>query len=621
MSYSLKSDSVILFDSSSSLDELKKFVQKDKPTVITFDYESHILLSQNNISHEISDSYINENDLQTIQKQSYHFAEWFKEQPVNSLVDYEGINLGELFHVEFHYLLIPFLKKFVEVSKIINKFSNTKFVAQNTLYRIISYFSPSAEQLGENKDTTSDFIYDIVNIHVKIRNISFTIVLSRSFYAKLKKISEKFIKFLLNKPKNLPNEKTVLLVEFDAMRYKTIFSLSSESPLNLVFFYRRRPPIWNFKSYSIIKNSRSILATYYSIVDTHLKNVIKNKVSLAEPMINSLTTKESFLKTFFSINGISFWEVLKPFFVQLCTKRMMEGIEETEITKKLFENHRFSSVLLLNENSFNELIIIKLAKKHKIPVTLIQHGLYHDTSEAYDINKLLGILPTYSDKLLVWGNTFERYSIECGVSSQKIKVLGNPSYDELFLQQPTNSKHDGYILLAMTAPEQIWITDLTVETRKNYEDAIIKIYAIASKLNKKLVIKLHPSQNDIGIAKFNETFPQIKVIKGDNILPLIESCDALVSFDLSTTILLAQILRKPTISITISYASLGQSQIFKSKSSVVTSLDDFETTLNRILHDESYKQQILENGTKFVNDYLANQGTASKELLSFLKER
>lgn len=620
MSYSLKPDFVILFDSSSSLDELKKFIQKDKSMIITFDYESHILLSQNNISHEISDLYINENDLQAIQKQSYHFAEWFKEQPISSLVDYEGINLGELFHVEFHYLLIPFLKKFVEVSKIIDKFNNTKFVAQNTLYRIISYFSPSAEHLGENKYTPNDFIYDIVNIHIKVRNTSFTIVLSRSFYEKLKKISERFIKFLLNKPKNLSNDKTVLLVEFDAMRYKTIFSLSSESPLNLIFFYRRRPPIWNLKSYSIIKNSRSILATYYSLVDKHLKNVIKNKVSLAKPMINSLTTKESFFQAFFSINGISFWEVLKPFFVQLCTKRMIEGIEETEITKKLFENYMFSSVLLLNENSFNELIIIKLAKKYKIPVTLIQHGLYHDASEAYEINKLLGIFPTYSDKLLVWGNTFARYSIECGIPSQKIKSLGNPSYDELFLHRSANLKHDGYILLAMTAPEQIWITDLTVKTRKNYEYAIIKIYEIASKLNKKLVIKLHPSQNDVGIAKFNVIYPQIKVIKGDNILPLIESCDALVSFDLSTTILLAQILKKPTISITISYASLGQSQIFKSKSSVTTNIDDFETTLNRILNDESYKQQIIENGTKFVNDYLANQGTASKELLSFLKE-
>ncbi len=620
MSYSLKPDSIILFDSSSSLDELKKFTQKGKPTIITFDYESHMLLSQNNISHEISDSYIDENDLQTIQKQSYHFAEWFREQPINSLVDYEGINLGELFHVEFHYLLIPFLKKFVEVSKIITKFNNTKFVAQNTLYRIISHFSPSAEQLGKNKDTASDFIYDIVNIHIKIRNASFTIVLSKSFYAKLKKISEKFIKFLLNKPKRLSNDKTVLLVEFDAMRYKTIFSLSSESPLNLVFFYRRRPPIWNLKSYSIIKNSRSILATYYSLVDKHLKGVIKNKVSLAESMINSLTSKESFLKAFFSINGISFWEVLKPFFVQLCTKRMMEGIEETEITKKLFENYRFSSVLLLNENSFNELIIIKLAKKYKIPITLIQHGLYYDTTEAYELNKLLGIFPNYSDKFIAWGNVLEHYAVNCGIPLQKIKVLGNPSYDDLFQNQLVHStKSGGFVLLTITAPEQIWVSELTVETRKNYENAIISVYETVSKINKKLVIKLHPSQKDIGITKFNENYPKMQIIKGENILSLIEACDVLVSFDLSTTILLAQILKKPTISITMNYAGLGESEIFKSKSSSMINLDEFEITLNRILEDEHYRQEIIEKGTKFVDDYLVNQGSASEELLSFLK--
>jgi hypothetical protein len=299
---------------------------------------------------------------------------------------------------------------------------------------------------------------------------------------------------------------------------------------------------------------------------------------------------------------------------------MMEGIEETEITKKLFEKYRFSSVVLLNENSFNELIIINLAKKHKIPILLLQHGLYYDTAEAYDINKLLGIFPIHSSNLLAWGNVFERYSRECGISPQKIKIIGNPSYDDLFQHQFLSSKHNRYVLLTMTAPEQIWITDLTVKTRKKYEDAIMMIYEITSKLNRKLVIKLHPSQNDIGIKNFEKIYSDVEVIKGDNILPLIESCDLLISFDLSTTILLAQILKKPTVSVTISYPTFGPSQIFKSKSSIMLNLDDLETTLNRILTDETYKQQIVENGTKFVNDYLINQGTSSKDLLSLLKE-
>lgn len=622
MSDSSKPDTVVLFDSSCDVEELKKLILEVKSVVITFDYESHMLLLNNDISHEISDSYLNENDLQTIQKHSYHFAEWFKEQPVMNLLHYENVNLGELFHVEFHYLLMPFLKKFVETSKIISKFSNAKFVTKNTLSQIVKNLSGSVEPLGKNKEFSSDFIYDIVNVSIKIRNKSYTLILSRPFYQKLKKISERVVEFFLNPKKRLSNDKTILLAEFDTIRYSKLFSLSLKSTLNLVFFYRRRPPVWNYKSFSIIKNSNCILETYSSIADKEVKNTIKNNVSLAESKIDSLVMEENFLKSFFSINGLSFWESLKPFFIFLCKKRMAEGIEEIEITKKLFEKYRFSSILLLNEDISNELIIIKLAKRYNIPITLLQHGLYYDTTEAYEINKLVGIFPIYSDKFIVWGKVLERYAINCGISPQKIKVLGSPSYDKLFYQKPSinSKKFNDYILLTVTAPEQIWISDLLVETRTNYENAIIKIYEIVSKMNKKLVIKLHPSQKEIGITKFNNIYPKILVVKGENILPLIESCNALVSFDLSTTILLAQILRKPTISITMNYSGLGKSEIFKSNSSVMINVDDFESTLNRILNDENYRQQIIENGTKFVNDYLANQGTASEELLSYLKE-
>lgn len=621
MSYLSKPDSVVLFDSSSNIEELKRFIQNKKSAVITFDYESHIILSKNNIVHEISDSYLNENDLQTIQKHSYHFAEWFKEQSIINFVHYEGVNLGELFYVEFHYLLVPFLKKFVEISRIINKFNNAKFVAQNTLYEITSHLSHSVEPLGENNEFTSNFLYDSVNVNLKIRNTSFTLVLSRSFYMKLKKISEKLTKLLLNPRKNLSNDKTVLLVEFDAIRYSKIFSLSLRSTLNLVLFYRRRPAVWNFKSYSIIKNSNCILATYYSVVDKHLKNTIKNGISLIESRINSLIMEENFFKSFFSINGISFWRILKPFFAQLCKKRMVEGIEEIEIAKRLLEKYRFSSVLLWNENGFNELIIIKLAKKYNIPITLIQHGLYHDTPEAYEFNEFRGVFPIYSDKFVVWGKVLERYAINCGIPTQKIKGLGSPLYDELFHKRlDTNlRKYDGSILLITTPLEQNLIADLTVERRENYENIIIKICEIVSKMNRKLIIKLHPSQKEVGAAKFTKLYPKVMVVKGENILPLIESCEVLVSFDLSTTILMAQILKKPTISIT-TYSDLGKSEIFKSNSCVMINIDDFESTLNRVLKDDDYKQQLIENGTKFVNDYLTNQGTASQGLLSFLKE-
>ena len=86
---------IIFFDSSSNIENLKSY-----PTtyVITFDYESHKTLQKNNIQHQISDDFLDVVDLQTIQKKSYHFSCWYNESTISQFLEYDGINLGELFY-------------------------------------------------------------------------------------------------------------------------------------------------------------------------------------------------------------------------------------------------------------------------------------------------------------------------------------------------------------------------------------------------------------------------------------------------------------------------------------------------------------------------------------------
>ena len=76
---------IFLFDSSCDLKELQQSMENKNSLVITFDYESHKLLNENNINHEISDIYLNRLDLETIQKKSYELVEWFKKEKSNEL--------------------------------------------------------------------------------------------------------------------------------------------------------------------------------------------------------------------------------------------------------------------------------------------------------------------------------------------------------------------------------------------------------------------------------------------------------------------------------------------------------------------------------------------------------
>ena len=109
---------ILLLDSSLNIAALKgKTDQYQK--IITFDYDSHKLLSAHNIIHDVSDSYVDQNELNFLQKKSYELSRWHNQKEIHSFFEYEEINLGNLVHVEFMDFIVGFLKKFYEISKII----------------------------------------------------------------------------------------------------------------------------------------------------------------------------------------------------------------------------------------------------------------------------------------------------------------------------------------------------------------------------------------------------------------------------------------------------------------------------------------------------------------------
>ena len=614
---------VILFDSTCNLNELLEILQNKQTVVITFDYDSHKILLNNKIQHQVSDSYIKEDELQIIQKTSYELLKWCHQPTIASLLEYQGVNTGQLFNVEFHYMLIPFLKKFVELTNVFKVYGNAHYVASSVLYDILYSFTNSVTRFKRNDNNSNQFLYDSIKVSFNIGKNSFSIRIPRSYYLAIKKISEKILHVLLNPKKNSNDNGSVLLVEFDTIRYKKIFSMSTNTPLHLISFCRRRPAIWNLKSFSIMKQSNCTIASYYALDDYKLRTATEIGLSQITTKINSLWNQEEFFKSFFSISGISFWEILKPYFMKLSKKRILEAVKEIEITKRLFEKYKIKSVLIWTENGFNEQIAMQVAKKFNIPVILIQHGgIAYDTLDAYDYNCFAGILPIYSNKFIVWGDVIKNYAINCGIPGEKIEVLGSPIYDEIFSRKSdiTSTKKE-LILLTTSSHIQNFVNNHTVKTREKYEQAIKKICQTVSKMNKKLVIKLHPFQEEIDITKVaKEVDPKITVFKKGDIFPLIESCEVLVTIDVSSTILEAQMFERPTISISVKDFGFGNPEVFTSNSCIVTDMDNFENLLHRTLHDDNLRKQLVENGNRFVKASLSNQGTATEKLLLFLKK-
>ncbi len=613
------SNSIVLFDSTSKLDDLEKILDENL-TIISFDYESHELLAKNKIAHEISDSFVSRNELINIQNICYGYVKWFENDEFKKLLDYDGINLGLLIQVELNYFLVSFVKKFFEVTNIFRQNKLANFFASPILSEFIKSYTNSVTKLN-SRENTQVFYYDTLKIPLKIGKHDFIVQMSKNQFDMLKKIFDALVSALLG-PRRLDNgKKTTLIVEFNPLHYKKLIENLSNVPLNLMIFNRRKPIIWNFKSFSIVKRSGCGVITTNSILDNTVKKRIKERLPEINTRIQSLWTYDDFFKSFFSINGVSFWESFKPIFTNLFTKRAFESVSEIEMAKRIFEKYSLNSILVWSEIGSTEQILVKLAKRFGIKVVLLQHGLFYDSESesAYNMNKFQGVYPIDADKYVVWGKIEEKHQIKQGTPNEKLMVLGTPLYDEI-VDTATKNDLGSYILLATSGPVKENAFDLTIETIEKNRQTIKKICEVVSKMNKKLVVKLHPSQDEFDPSDLTkEINSNIVVKKTGSISQLAKSCDIFIMIDASTAILDAHLLMKPVISVLVKDSDYGIPSVL-SQSCLLTDVDNFETTLQKVLTDENLRKSMIEKGTAYTKEYLMNQGSASTELLKFLSD-
>ena len=117
--------------------------------IISFDYNSHIKLKDEGISHKISDEYINDNECKKIQNIVYSFTYWYHEKEFSDFLMFKGMNIGRLYQDELLNFFVRFLKKFKEIKNIFNLNQGVTFFADNELYKIINFFTSSCVNIHD----------------------------------------------------------------------------------------------------------------------------------------------------------------------------------------------------------------------------------------------------------------------------------------------------------------------------------------------------------------------------------------------------------------------------------------------------------------------------------------
>ena len=618
------SEFVILFDSISDLDDLVEMSSKNISTIISFDYDTHKILKDKKINHEISDNYLSKKDLRNIQKTAYLVSEWFNSDIISKYINYNGVNLGSLIQDELINILVNYIKKVFELYKISKQLNDSTFVSSYSCHEIMKNFSKNIMKFKNSKmENLEQLPLDSTSVKMKIgtKSHSMEFRIPKNVFTRLKNISEKPSKFLLPKNHSFDeNSKNILVIEFNTIRYQTFFEQISNSNLNFIIYNRRSPAFWNVQSYNLIKQSGCITETQNSLYDTNLKKIISDgKIQTKSKLLDFFST-EDFFESFFSFDGISFWSSFKAFFSNYFIKRALEFIEEIELLKKLMEKYTFSSILILSEAGSNERIALQLASQKEIPVCLLQHGINYDTREGYDMNIAQGGLPVKSNHYLCWGKINENYCKSLRIKPEKIHVIGSPVFDKVRFDKQNFSKNN-CVLFATAGPTKEDASDLTIEIIEKYMNAIKKICQLVTKYNKKLIIKTHPSPDELDpsfIAK--QINSKIKVIKEGNISPLIRSCDLMIVTDLTSPILDAHILERPVILLSVKDNGWGIPTAFKNNSCLVTDLEKLDDDLKSVLNNEHVRKQLIINGIKSSKEYLSHQNNGSKELIKFLEK-
>ena len=618
MTSNVNTNCIVLYDSESNIDELKKFIVDSNPLIITFNLNSHNFLVKNNINHELSDNYLNKNDLDDIQDRSYEFTKWYSDPKISQLVEYDAINIGELFYVEFCYFLTPILKKLYEIMRISSKFNTSSFISSKSLSNFIKIFSNDIQFLNINPENNST-IKNNKNSKFNTNSILDKIFVKYTPFI-LKNIYSIYNLIFEHKKIN-HNQPTILLINQSTRRFENLLHELPNFPINLIKYDTTIPAFWNLKSLQIIKKS-SCNIEHSSKFSSNSK-FEKNKMFNLK--LKNFLENDEFFNTFFSLDGYSFWNIIKDNFIQMYKKSYFDAILDVEKIKLLFKKYTPSYIIVNSECSPLDLIVIKIAKKSGIKVGLSQHCLLNDDLEnsnyySSKFDQFHRSYPVYSDNFLVWDKLTEKTALTNGVDPKKIIPIGYTFFDKFFNDDENidNLKNE-YILLAITpTTNQNTSRELSLKLQLEYEDIIREICKITTKMNKKLMVKVHHGAffDKTIIKKIN---PNIIIKDKGDFYQYVQNCELLICIEMSTAIIDAMLLKKPIVSILIRDKD-SKSKVFVNNYTIKSNILNIEKTLSNIFYDDAFKKSYIKKGENFLENYLLNPGNSTKKLLNFLMD-
>jgi hypothetical protein len=617
---------IILIDDPSKINEITKYTKSNTTKIFSLNYSTHKALEKSKIKHEIGESYLNSKELKNLDNYLYDLIlNWHQNPKIKNYVSYDSLNLAKMLEVEIVQFFVPFFLSAKSSLKIIEIEKPSLIITATKINKFLKHYCDKAniEINSIHVSETGTLKLDNFLIKVNIGSIPVSLKISRKKFLFVKKFFEKFLYnlFNLNYNSDKSNSKSIILFDFNAVNYENLLNELSKMNKKIILFNTRKPVIWNLSSLKIILKTRCKIAN-----SQNYDNEIKQKFELDQKeFFNNLTKlwdKTELFESIFLIDSIPFWQSIKTSFTSILEIRFRESILKILVLKSLLKKSNTSVVLEWAESAQEEREMIHVAKQHDIKIIFLQHAMMQISKGHIKFGSVLSHLayPLQSDMQLVWG---EPAKIFCHdqKSNKNALPIGSPRHDKFFNHKKIPSKP--IILFAPTGTTSFSCEHSTTKTILDFYEIVKNTCKIASKISsKELVMKPHPSttvSNEvIHIAK--EIDSKIKITFTTNILDLINECELLITTNNSTIAVEAMMLGKPVISLQTENWSLQEDIAISNAIVSITDTSELKNSIEKILFDEKYRTDLLNNSKKFLDKHFSNPGDASKNIYKILTQ-
>lgn len=260
-------------------------------------------------------------------------------------------------------------------------------------------------------------------------------------------------------------------------------------------------------------------------------------------------------------------------------------------------------------------VFTMVANRLGISSLVIQNGLYGATADALRV----GFLPVSAKTVCVWGEKSRDILIQHAVPSEKIKIVGQPRFDQL--SQPVSETQMQQLRSVLRLPEHRYLVVFASQNifrRIQQHIGLLNAFkrVVSTVPAAMVMIKTHPAE-DTGLWKKAEDLvgaSGVRLVSQIDLYTLLRASDLVITV-FSTVGLEALMCGRPLIVLRDQERST-EMQFVEHGAALDATLDSLPETVQKVLVDGSLRTRLCENGDRFVAGHIAHRDGMAAERLT-----